>query len=141
MTLICGALPTQTTQITSVARSMPPPSGLCRRLLQRVLGVISLISSLLSPEVAIATATPARDDAERQARLDFPGWPYHHQEIIIAATTAAPSGRVCPRWGDWQGSSGFNGQLQYRSLSPISIDNFLSDIGRMSDPMIGDTLS
>ena len=40
-----------------------------------------------------------------------------------------------------QGSSGFNGQLRYRSLSPISIDNFLSDIGPISDPMIGDNLS
>ena len=38
-------------------------------------------------------------------------------------------------------SSGFNGQLRYRSLSPISIDNFLSDIGPISDPMIGDNLS
>ena len=46
-----------------------------------------------------------------------------------------------PEKGDNQGSSGFNGQLRYRSLSPISIDNFLSDIGPISDPMIGDNLS
>ena len=47
MTLICGALPTETTQVTSVAHSMPPTSRLERRLLQRVLGVTSLISSLM----------------------------------------------------------------------------------------------
>ena len=55
----------------------------------------------LPPEVDISTATPAQDDAERQAGLAFPGWPYPHQEIVVAATAAVPSGTVGPRWSDW----------------------------------------
>ena len=55
--------------------------------------------------------------------------------VTLCATVAAKMEEAT------QGSSGFNGQLRYRSLSPISIDNFLSDIGPISDPMIGDNLS
>ena len=54
----------------------------------------------LAPGVYSLTGTLAQDDAERQARLDYPGWPYPHQEIVVAATAATPSGTGYPCWGE-----------------------------------------
>ena len=56
---------------------------------------------LLPPEVDISIFIPTQDGAERQARLDFPGWPYPHEEVVVPATAAVPSGTVGPHWGDW----------------------------------------
>ena len=43
MTLLCGVLPTLTTQMMSRAHTMPPLSVLFQRLLQKVLGVQTLL--------------------------------------------------------------------------------------------------